>query len=112
MYHQFDPQNDHTSLCRKASNSVEIYKFLLQKEENSQGNLLSLRHVNTLQEITVLNFVIIERNDIRHLAQVMDINVIEENLIIQSYKAPFPTESHHTTLVKLGKRRMLISKML
>ena len=82
---------------------MESDKFYLQKEQKTEEKLLLLRQVNTFQDIAVQNFVIIERNDIRHLAQVLEINMVEENLLIQSYKPPFPIQSHHTTLAKLGK---------
>lgn len=82
---------------------MEIDKFYLQKKQKIEEKLLLLRQVNTFQDIAVQNFVIIERNDIRYLAQVLEINMVEENLLIQSYKPPFPIQSHHTALVKLGK---------
>ena len=82
---------------------MESDKFYLQKEQKTEEKLLLLRQVNKFQDIAVQNFVIIERNDIRYLAQVLEINMVEENLLIQSYKSPFPIQSHHTTVVKLGK---------
>lgn len=82
---------------------MESDKFYLEKEHKTEEKLLLLRQVNTFQDIAVHNFVIIERNDVRYLAQVLKINIVEDNLLIQSYKPPFPIQSHSTNLVKLGK---------
>ncbi|CAF3850464.1 unnamed protein product [Rotaria magnacalcarata] len=90
-------------LCHRTSKSMEIDKFYLQKEQKTGENLLLLREVSTFQDIAVQNFVIIERNDVRYPAQVLEIDLVEENLLIQSYKSPFPIQSHYTTLVKFRK---------
>jgi len=82
---------------------MESDKFYLEKEHKTEEKLLLLRQVNTFQDIAVHNFVIIEHNDVRYLAQVLKINIVEDNLLIQSYKPPFPIQSHSTNLVKLGK---------
>ncbi|CAF4529172.1 unnamed protein product, partial [Rotaria magnacalcarata] len=95
-----DHQVDGSILCHRTSNSMEIDKFYLQKEQKTEENLFLLRRVSTFQDIAVQNFVIIERNDVRYLAQVLEIDLVQENLLIQSYKPPFPIQSHYTTLVK------------
>ncbi|CAF4897575.1 unnamed protein product [Rotaria socialis] len=102
-YHQFDPQNDGCMLCRRTSNSMETDQFYLQKEHKTEEKLLLLRQVNTFQDIAVQNFVIIEHNDIRYLAQILEVDLVKENLLIQSYKPPFPIQSHYTNLVKFRK---------
>ena len=64
----------------------------------------SLRQVNTLKDISIQNFVILERDEKRYLAQVIEINMLQQKVIVQFYKPPFLHSSNVVIFTKMGKK--------
>ena len=64
----------------------------------------SLRQVNTLKDISIQNFVILERDEKRYLAQVIEINMLQQKVIVQFYKPPFLHSSNIVIFTKMGRK--------
>ena len=64
----------------------------------------SLRQVNALKDISIQNFVILERNEKRYLPQVAEINMLQQKVIVQFYKPPFLRSSNIVIFTKMGKK--------
>ena len=71
----------------------------MDKEKQS-----SLRQVNTLKDISIQNFVILERDEKRYLAQIIEINMLQQKVIVQFYKPPFLHSSNIAIFTKMGEK--------
>ncbi|CAF3161507.1 unnamed protein product, partial [Rotaria sp. Silwood2] len=77
-FHQFDPGNDGIIQCRRTSNSLDIHLFKLKNGDMDEDKRSSLRQVNTLTDISIHDFVILERDEKRYLAQIIEINQLQQ----------------------------------
>jgi hypothetical protein len=90
MYHQFDPGDEYTILCRRISKSLDASVFTLWSGAKDQETKSSLKQVKTVNDISIGNFMIVKQDEKQYLAQVVEINQVQQEVIVQCYKPPFP----------------------
>jgi hypothetical protein len=93
-YHQFDPRDECTILCKRTSKSLKTDVFTLQADENDEEKESSLKEVNTAKDISIQNFVILEQDEKRYLAQVIKTNQKQQNVTVELYKPSSPLPSY------------------
>jgi len=105
-FHQFNPKNDGTILCRRTSNSVEHDVFALQHDDNEddQQQEPSLQPVRTPRDIAIDKFVIVEHEHKPYLAQVSALANIHQQVEVQCYKPSFPHSSHMVSYTKMQRK--------
>ena len=69
----------------------------------TKKNGLFLRQVSTLKNISIQNFVILECDKKRYLAQVIEINMLQQKTIVQFYKQPLPHSFNFSIFTKMSK---------
>jgi hypothetical protein len=100
-FHQFNPKNDGTILCRRTSNSVEHDVFTLQHDEQQAP---SVQPVRTQRDIVVDKFVIVEHEHKLYLAQVSALADIHQQVEVQCYKPSFPHSSYLASYTKMRSK--------
>ena len=102
-FHQFNPRNDGTILCRRTSNSVDYDTFTLRYDgnEDDQEPKSSLYPVKTLRDIAIDKFVIVEHDNKRYLAQVIATSHVRQEVEVQCYGPAFPHFSHLASYSKM-----------
>ncbi len=64
--------------------------FRLTKDEEKDS---SLQKGNSVEDISIQNFVILEHDEKQYLAQVFEINQAQQEITVQYYKPSFPLSS-------------------
>ena len=77
--------------------------FTLQSDDMNEEKQSPVRQVNTLKDISIQNLVIREPEEKRYLTQVTEINTLQQKIIFQFYKPPFPHPSYFFIFTKMGK---------
>jgi hypothetical protein len=105
-FHQFNPKDDGTILCRRTSNSVDHDTFTLRHndDDDDQEQKSSLRSLKTLRDIAIDNFVIVEHDHKLYLAQVSAIDHIHQEVEVQRYKPAFPHSFYLATYTKMRSK--------
>ena len=105
-FHQFNPKDDGTILCRRTSNSVEHDAFTLRYDGNDddQQQESSLRSVRTLRDIAIDKFVIVKHDHKLYLAQVSAIGHMHQEVEVQCYKPAFPHSSYLASYTKMRSK--------
>ncbi len=93
-------------LCRRTSNSLDDHTFTLRCDDNGNNQALnsSLRPVKTPQDIAIDNFVIIEHDNMRYLAQVSAISHVHQDVEVQCYKSAFPHSNYMASYTKMRSK--------
>jgi hypothetical protein len=94
MFHQFDPMDEYTILCRRTSKSLDASVFTLWSGGKDKETKSSLKQVKTMNDISIQQFVIVKQDEKQYLAQIIEINQVQQEVIVQCYKPGFPNSSY------------------
>lgn len=93
QFHQFDPKDQFTILCRKTSNSMVVEEFILRTNTTDEENK-SLQEIKTIKDISINQIIIFKHDDKQYLAKVIDIRELEKEIIAQCYEPPVSLSSY------------------
>jgi hypothetical protein len=93
QFHQFDPKDRFTILCRKTSNSLVVEEFTIHNSGNDEKEE-SPRRIRTKNDISIDQIVFLEHNNKQYLAKVIQIKESQKEAIVQCYEPSFPISSY------------------